>query len=114
MKPAILSALATACIACGCAAPETTSASDLKLTDFALDRPTSALLFNRQPDVLPPDLFAARSDWPSVPREVRTGEVEVFDVTVYDQQAGDLSPSGFTWDDYQRTFRSRRSGAAFR
>jgi len=106
-------ALALASVMCGCASREAAGPSYFPPM---IGNPllNSALLFDRAPGALSAGLFAGRSDWPSVIRDVSTGDIEVYDVIIYDRQAGDPYYYGHGYDHFNRTFRSRRSGASFR
>jgi hypothetical protein len=103
----------SACVVCGCASHEPIGRCDPGSVG-TYSPVTGALLFDRKPGALPASFYAARSDWPAVTRGTWTGEVAVYDVRIYDRQAGDWPFYGSGLDYYRRTFRSHRSGAFYR
>ena len=102
-----------ACLVSGCASQDAAGLCEPG-TAIGYSPFTSALLFDRKPGALPASFYAARSDWPAVRRDTWTGEVEAYDVLIYDRQAGNTPFYGQGYDYYRRTFRSRRSGASYR
>jgi hypothetical protein len=85
------------------------------MDDFDSPPYNRALIFDAKPGALAPGLYAYRSDWPAVDRDVNSGEIEDYDVVIYDRQWTSGFPYGRGGFGYStRTFRSHRSGTSYR
>jgi len=120
MKWQMLMATLVSSLGLGCAATNRPT-TPYDLPGYVSDdpqAPSRSVLFDAALDAPPADWFAYRSDWPSAPRDVSTGEVTSYDVYFIDREQardGNGGGHGSAQNNYTyRTFRSIRSGRTYR